>query len=213
MRPNWGLLGVILICVLFWLLAWATWVHAGPEIPLQAQKHRALLTREARAVWGLDAPVATFAGQIHQESGWNELAVSHAGAQGLAQFMPATATWLPSVAPDTGEPLPFNPSWAIRAMVTYDRWLWRRARAVTDCDRWHKTLAAYNGGETRLNREESMAEAAGMNPGKWSHVALFNAGRSPANYRENRSYSTRILGRWSGLYRAAGWGTGGCDAQ
>jgi soluble lytic murein transglycosylase-like protein len=164
-------------------------------------------------VWGFDAPIATFAGQVHQESAWNQDAVSHAGAQGLAQFMPATARWLPSIAPDTGEPLPFSPSWALRAMVTYDRWLWRRASAASDCDRWHKTLSAYNGGETRLRREEAMAKAAGMDPGRWSHVALYNAGRSPGNYRENRTYPTRILGRWTELYRAAGWGTGGCDGQ
>ena len=52
-------------------------------IPTQAERYRALLIREARVVWGMDAPVATFAAQIHQESMWRADAVSRAGAQGL----------------------------------------------------------------------------------------------------------------------------------
>jgi membrane-bound lytic murein transglycosylase MltF len=204
---------LILLAALVVLLIIATLAWGGQAIPPQAMQHKALLIREARMVWGLDAPIATFAGQVHQESAWNQDAVSHAGAQGLAQFMPATAKWMPTIAPDTGEPLPFSPSWALRAMVTYDRWLWRRAPAASDCDRWHKTLAAYNGGETRLRREEAMAKAAGMDPGRWGHVALFNAGRSRGNYRENRTYPTRILRKWTELYREAGWGKGGCDVE
>jgi len=193
------------------LLALASWAVPA-EIPAQAKQHKALLIREASAQWGMDAPVATFAAQIHQESRWDEQAVSPAGAQGLAQFMPVTSRWLPSVAPDTGQPLPFSPSWAIRAMVTYDRWLWRKITAATDCDRWAMTLSAYNGGLGWLQRDQALVESVGMNPRIWTHVAMVNSGRSAANFRENRTYPTRILNRWTNLYRAAGWGTGGCDA-
>ena len=211
---NWRVVGALLICVAVWLLAWATWAMAGPAIPTQAQQHRDLLIREARMVWGLDAPVATFAAQIHQESRWNERAVSPAGAQGLAQFMPRTARWLPEVAPETGKPLPFSPSWSIRAMVTYDRWLWKRIRtANSDCDRWAMTLSSYNGGLGWLQRDQSLAASQGLDPRVWSHVAIVNSGRSPANFRENRSYPTRILHTLTPMYRAAGWGPGGCDAQ
>jgi soluble lytic murein transglycosylase-like protein len=184
------------------------------EIPAQAKQHKALLIREARMVWGLDAPVATFAAQIHQESRWNERAVSPAGAQGLAQFMPRTARWLPEIAPETGEPLPFSPSWSIRAMVTYDRWLWKRIRtAYSDCDRWAMTLSSYNGGLGWLQRDQALAASQGLDPRIWSHVAIVNSGRSPANFRENRSYPTRILHTLTPMYRAADWGPGGCDAQ
>ncbi len=211
---NWRLVGVILICVAVWLLAWATWTMAGPAIPDQAQQHRDLLIREARMVWGLDAPVATFAAQIHQESRWDDQAVSPAGAQGLAQFMPQTARWLPAVAPETGKPLPFSPSWSIRALVTYDRWLWKRIRtAYSDCDRWAMTLSSYNGGLGWLQRDQSKAASQGLDPRVWSHVAMVNSGRSTANFRENRSYPTRILRTLTPMYRAAGWGPGGCDAQ
>ncbi|MGD9611239.1 MAG: lytic transglycosylase domain-containing protein, partial [Desulfovibrionaceae bacterium] len=50
-------------------------------IPTAAAKHRAELTRCGRYVWGLSAPVATLAGQVHQESGWREGAVSPVGAR------------------------------------------------------------------------------------------------------------------------------------
>lgn len=194
------------------LLVLASWAMPG-EIPDQALRHRALLVREARAVWGMDAPVATFAAQVHQESRWDERAVSPAGAQGLAQFMPATARWLPQVAPETGEPMPYNPAWSIRAMCSYDRWLWRRITAATDCDRWAMVLSAYNGGLGWLQRDQAQTRLAGMNPGLWTHVALHNSGRSGANFRENRTYPTVILHRWTNLYREAGWGTGGCDVE
>jgi soluble lytic murein transglycosylase-like protein len=209
-RWNWELILVLVLCVLAWGLSFTALARAA-EVPRQAKQHRALLTREARAVWGMDAPIATFAAQIHQESAWRENAVSHAGAQGLAQFMPATARWLPQVAPETGEPLPFSPSWAIRAMVTYDRWLYRRVGAWTDCDRWAFTLSAYNGGLGWVQRDKAVTRAKGMDPNTWSHVALHNAGRSAANFRENRGYPTRILGPLTNLYRAAGWGKGACD--
>lgn len=42
---------------------------AWGQIPAQANIYRAQLMREARAAWGLEAPVALFAAQIHQESG------------------------------------------------------------------------------------------------------------------------------------------------
>ena len=99
---------------------------AAADIPQGALKHRADLTRNARAVWGLDAPVATFAGQVHQESRWRPEAVSPVGAQGIAQFMPATADWIAEAYPALADQQPFNPGWGLRALVTYDRHLWER---------------------------------------------------------------------------------------
>ena len=73
------------------------------ELPQAALKHRADLTRNARAVWGLEAPVATFASQVHQESRWRPDAVSPVGAQGIAQFMPTTADWIAKAYPALAE--------------------------------------------------------------------------------------------------------------
>lgn len=110
-----------------WLLAlllFANLAHASDvTIPRAAQQYRATLTRAAHATWGMDAPVSVLAAQIHTESGWNNEARSPVGAQGLAQFMPSTAAWLPEVAPETGKPAPFNPGWSLRALCIYDRWL------------------------------------------------------------------------------------------
>jgi soluble lytic murein transglycosylase-like protein len=81
---------------------------AAAEIPRAAAQYQRALTANVRLVWGLDAPVATFAGQVHQESGWKPDARSpYAG--GLAQFTPATAEWIGGVFPDLAERQPFNP--------------------------------------------------------------------------------------------------------
>ena len=110
------------------------------EYPPRRAQYRTELVRSARVVWGLDAPIAVFAAQVHTESWWRNNTVSHAGAQGLAQFMPSTARWLPSVAPETGKPAPFNPGWSLRALCTYDKWLWERTDGATDFERMAFTL-------------------------------------------------------------------------
>ena len=201
-------LGMVVALGLFLLLS--NCVASAQEIPRAAHQYRATLTRCARAEWGLDAPVATFAAQVHQESLWRADARSHAGAQGLAQFMPATSAWLPEVAPHTGEPAPYNPGWALRAMVAYDLWLWRRIAAEDDCHRMAMTLAAYNGGLGWLGRDKRLAEASGLDPARWwDHVETVNAGRARWAIRENRGYPRRILLVIQPMYRA--WGPGTCQ--
>lgn len=125
---------------------------AEVQIPRAALQHRATLIREARTAWGLNAPVSVFAAQIHTESWWRNDTVSSANAQGLAQFIPSTAKWLPTVAPEVGKPQPFNPAWSLRACVVYDKYLWDRMSAMSagkslaPCDRMAFALSAYNGG-------------------------------------------------------------------
>src|SRR5688572_15590130 len=53
--------GVVLLCLACDSLA---------QIPPDAKRYKRDLIRNARAIWGLDAPTSTFAAQIHQESGW-----------------------------------------------------------------------------------------------------------------------------------------------
>ena len=145
----WGLFAVGFFAGLgFWfalfsLCAWFSPAHAAEVvIPRAAYQYRAELVRSARAVWGLDAPIAVFAAQVHTESWWRNDTVSSVGAQGLAQFMPSTARWLPSVAPETGKPAPFNPGWSLRALCTYDKWLWDREDGRTPFDRMAFTLSS-----------------------------------------------------------------------
>lgn len=182
-------------------------------IPRGAMKYRAELIRNARAIWGLDAPVAACAAQIHQESGWRSDARSPVGAQGMAQFMPATAAWISKAYPaELGANAPMNPSWAIRALVTYDRYLWDRIVAADGCERLAFALSAYNGGLGWVQRDRKVAADKGLEPGRWwGHVETVNAGRSAANHRENRGYPKRILRTLTPLYVADGWGKGACQ--
>ena len=209
---------------------------AGTAIPAAARNYRVLLTREARLVWGINAPVATFAAQIHAESAWNIRAVSPAGAQGLAQFMPSTAAWISELFPDLrtgnlgmgtgregdGTPslphggaekgeAPFSPHWAVRAMLRYDDWLYVRVTARTACERMAFALCAYNGGLGWVQRDKRLARSRGIDPERyWDGVESVNAGRSAANFRENREYPRRILRKLEPVYEGAGWGQGVC---
>lgn len=197
------LLGVLLLPIV--LVGTAFGAESG------AEQHRRELIRESRAVWGINAPVALFAAQIHQESQWNMRAVSPVGAQGLAQFMPKTGKWIAAQYPELGANNPFNPSWSMRALVQYNRWHWQRISAATDCDRWAFVLSAYNGGLGWVQRDKAKAHAAGVDPLRyWGAVEKFNAGRSAANFKENRGYPKRIIYRWQPHYIASGWGAGVC---
>lgn len=203
------------------LVAWLLWcggffsAHAADQIPLNAERYQRTLTRTAQSEWGLDAPVATLAAQIHQESRWNANARSPVGAQGLAQFMPSTADWIAQLYPNTlGTNEPWNPAWAMRAMVVYNRFNYQRITADSDCDRWAFTLSAYNGGLGWVQRDSRLAASRGLNPEVyWGAVETVNAGRSAANFRENRGYPKSIIHRWQPLYIDAGWGLGVCYAD
>jgi soluble lytic murein transglycosylase-like protein len=194
-------------------LGWAAWADRADagDIPARAERYRSALIRCARAEWGLNAPTATMAAQVHQESAWNPDARS-AYAHGLAQFTPSTAAWLPEVAPQVGKADPYNPGWALRALAAYDRWLHRR---ITDtenpCDRWAMVLSAYNGGLGWLGRDRRLARASGLDPARWwAQVETVNAGRADWAIRENRAYPRRILLLLEPLYESAGWGKGVC---
>lgn len=182
---------------------------AETTIPRAAAQYRAELVRSARVVWGLDAPIAVFAAQVHTESWWRNDTVSSVGAQGLAQFMPSTARWLPSVAPETGQPAPFNPGWSLRALCTYDKWLWDREDGRTPFDRMAFTLSSYNGGAGWVDRDKRLAAQRGLDNIRWfGHVATCNAGRRKSAYGENRAYVRLILRERQHAYINAGWGPG-----
>lgn len=178
-----------------WLAAAALIVFApaqAQEIPREAARYQRQLMREAQAVWGLKAPVAVFGAQIHQESGWRADARSKF-AGGLAQFTPDTADWIGGLYKDLGKAEPFNPSWAMRAMVRYDRHLMDKFEAATPCDRWAFTLAAYNGGAGWVNRDRSMAVREGADPLRWWGHVENHSPRAEWAFKENRGYPRRIL--------------------
>jgi len=189
------------------VMAMALPAHAAGDVPAAAQRHKLTLKREAQRVWGLDAPVAVFAAQIHQESRWNPMAVSRVGARGLGQFMPATASWISDLYPASlaGADMT-NPTWSIRALVTYNHWLHARVRTADNaCERMAFTLSAYNGGLGWVYRRQ----ARSAQPGKClGATCTINPGIHPANQRENEHYPRVILLTLQPRY--ATWGHGVC---
>ncbi|CTR35241.1 putative phage-related lytic murein transglycosylase [Escherichia coli] len=201
-------LAVLIAGWLLWCGGFFSQANAA-EPPASAKPYRAELVRNARAVWGMDAPVADFAGQFQQESDWNPAARSPVGAQGMAQFMPSTSDWISQLLPELRAREPFNPSWAIRALVQYEQWLWQRVSARDGCQRMAFTLSAYNGGLGWVNRDKKLAAQRGLDAAVWfDAVATVNAGRSAANWRENRGYPQRIL--YQNAPRYLSWGGANC---
>ena len=193
-----------LLAGVFLLLALPT--LAEDAVPLQSHQYQRTLTREAMRVWGLDAPVARLAGQIHQESGWNAQAKSKY-ASGLAQFTPDTATWIAAAYPKEfkgGWVAPYSPEWALRAVAVYDKHLYDRTRGHTDCDRWWFTLRKYNGGAGHIAAESR--NAADPLDRAAVDAVCGTARRSVKHCPENTGYPRKILLRWEPLYYGAGWG-------
>lgn len=83
-------------------------------------------------------PEALFLRLVQQESGWNHQAVSHKGARGLAQLMPATARVLRVDADD--------PSQNLEGGARYLRMQYERFRD------WRLALAAYNAGPEAVEK-------------------------------------------------------------
>lgn len=92
--------------------------------------------RAAARKYGINPDI--FVRQIQQESGFNPLARSPAGAEGIAQFMPGTAAGLGIN--------PFNPQQALDAAARYNA---NNLRAYGGD--YAKALAAYNAGGGAVN--------------------------------------------------------------
>lgn len=181
----------------------------SPVFATTSATYKRILTQESHANWGLNAPIAAFAAQVHQESNWNVKAISPVGAQGLTQFMPSTAKWIAERYPSLAINQPFNPNWALRALVVYNKYHYDKIVAKTECDRIAFTLSAYNGGLGWVLRDKKKAQAQGLDPLLyWNNVEQVNAGRSRANFAENRGYPKRIIYYWQPRYIT--WGNTVC---
>jgi hypothetical protein len=143
-------------------------------------------------------------------------------ALGPAQFMPGTAAWIAQLYPaDLGEAAPLDARWALRALVTYDLWLWERLTEFRDdgLHRWGATLSAYNGGLGNVRKDRQLVyterrrERAASRGGpscdpavsRWFCCVEHHSNRSAAAIRENREYPRRILFLLWPRYQAASW--------
>jgi len=170
----------------------------------QAAPYRAELLRAAHSAWGLDAPVAMLAAQVHAESAWQPGAVSRVGAAGLAQFMPQTAAWWCKFdRTAAANCLPQNPTWALRAMAGYDRWLFDRlaAAGADEGDRLWAVLRSYNGGLGHWLAESALAADRTR---VHADAACGRARRAVQFCAENLGYPQRILLTLQPRY--ASWG-------
>ncbi len=188
---------IFIVCVTYYMSE----AEADP-LPANAIKYRATLTREAQQVWGLNAPVPVFAAQIQQESAWRTDALSRVGAQGMAQFMPATAKWWCDLNKlSLLDCQPNNPQWAMRALVGYDKWLHDRVWGDSEYDRLHAALRGYNGGLGHWMREAAVAQSRKRT---LIDAACGKARRHIIHCKENLSYPKRILNVYQPRYY--GWG-------
>lgn len=171
-------------------------------IPARANDYRAYLHSEVTRQWGVtdehQSIVSVAAGTIHQESGWDPRAQS-AYAKGLCQF--TDPTWGDMVRLDDGLSVigdVWNPSAAIRAMVSYHKRLWA---AYPYEDRWPFVLSAYNGGAGNLNKDIDLTAKRGKyNTQVWWDNVELNSDRAPEFFKENRGYVSVILKEFVKLY-------------
>jgi soluble lytic murein transglycosylase-like protein len=190
-------------------------IPAHPEsIPPQANRWRSELIRSFQYVWGLKAPVADGAAQVHTESRWNPQAKSPVGALGLSQFMEPTARDMARRHPEMGAADRANPFWAMRAMAQYDKDLWDQAGDMDpadDCERMAMMLSGYNGGFGWVRKDARLARRMGLDARRWfGGIELADSGRSDAAFAENRRYPDVILHQRAALYEASGWGRRVC---
>ena len=150
----------------FALLALAWHCEADSTIN-RCLKYKRTVIREANYYIGLNkqcldgVPVsACLMAQIEQESQCKADITAFDGGMGLGQFMPSTAEWmqeirLPALSEISDTAQPYNPQWAIRALVLYDSWLYTQA----DCVGWYFAFRGYNGGIGLLNKEIARAKS------------------------------------------------------
>lgn len=167
------------------------------------------------------APIARWdwrlmAAQCYQESTFDPMAQSWAGARGLMQIMPATATHL-------GLPLGsiHNPEDNIAAAAKYIKELNARFADVPASERVSYVLASYNGGHYHIRDAMALARKNGKDPNRWENVKEFvlKLG-TPAYYRdkvvkygymrgsETVDYVEKINSRWAQYRGVARGGSG-----
>lgn len=184
-------------------------VAALATLPVMAadlcHQYRPTLVREAQAVYGLNAPIPMMAGQMRQESSCRADVTAWDNGRGLAQFMDGTMAQVTRSFPELGPPDPYNPKWAIRALVRYDGWIHARVKGNTACDRWGAALKGYNAGPGYVQQ----AQAKSPQPGVWFGLTEFVPTRQSAkNFEYSRTYPHKVLFKHQPLY--ASWGTTVC---
>lgn len=195
MRRTHTALAVVLVAIA--LLGYCSLLLANPKV----ERWAPLVTRVAHFEDGLSAPVGLYLGQIHQESGGRENVTAVDLGRGLAQFMDPTARQIAALYPELGTPNPYNPQWAVRAMIKYNKWIYLRVKGANPCERWAATLKGYNAGPGYVQRSQRIS----ARPDLWfGYTEYINSGQSAKNFEYSRLYPRKIIFGHQRLYRRFG---------
>jgi soluble lytic murein transglycosylase-like protein len=124
-----------------------------PGPPVVPAEYSALVREAAATCPGLKPLL--LAAQLEQESGWNPTARSGAGAQGIAQFVPATWDAYAVDGNHDGTRDPDNPQDAIPSAAAFDCVLYREIASVPG-NKDQLMLAAYNAGPDKVRKYQGV---------------------------------------------------------
>jgi len=120
-----------------------------------------------------------FKAQAIAESGLDDSAKSHVGAEGLMQIMPATFEEITKKNPHFTD---VEPHWNIAAGIYYNRTLYRKFKKTAAQDKLYLTFASYNAGYGRIL---NASKRTGSKEKNWEEIKPFLP-------RETRGYVHRI---------------------
>lgn len=149
---------ILIVCVILFVQDWkgVRLLAVTPKI----LKYRPVI-KEHALKYQLDWRLVT--ALIVQESGFNEYAVSSAGAKGLMQLMPETANEL-------GVKDPFEPETSIEGATRYLRSLYDLYPDSSHPNRIRIALASYNGGRGHIKDAQTIAARLNGDPHIWENV-------------------------------------------
>ncbi len=177
--------------------------------PMQDSEHGIISSYDAyfkqyASVAGFDWRL--LAAQCYQESAFDVRAVSWAGAQGLMQIMPSTASHLGMSSGDV-----WNAERNIEAATRYIKELSAQFRDIeSSAERKKFVLASYNGGYNHIRDAMALTRKYGGNAKSWSDVRKYVLLLSDSKYytdevvkygymrgSETAGYVDSIISRWN----------------
>lgn len=167
-----------------------------------------IVKREAQAIYGINAPVPMFLGQIWQESSGRPNITAWDLGRGGWQFMDGTTKQVSTMFPELGIPDPYNPVWSTRAAVRYMGWIRKIVQGDDDCQRFAAALKGYNAGPGYVKNGQRKSPS----PGTWFGVTEnINGGQSQQNFIYSRNYPRRIIFQHQKMFTR--YGTVLCDIK